>query len=125
MAASLDQHLREGTTAGIREFLGVWRAILLVSNFRMGCPVLAVAVEEPLDEVAENALKAAAKAFNLWEEKLAAALITEGRDLAAASGIATLVIAAAEGAIALCRAHRSIDPFDRVAKQVLDLLKHA
>ncbi|MBA6410272.1 TetR/AcrR family transcriptional regulator [Pseudoalteromonas sp. 5Ae-yellow] len=122
VAASLDHHLRKGAALGIREFLGVWRVILLESNFRIGCPVLAVAVEEPLDEVAENTLKAAAIIFNLWEEKLAAALIAEGSDLAAASGIATLVVAAAEGAIALCRAQRSIDPFDRVEGQLLTLL---
>lgn len=124
VAASLAFYLREGVSSGMRKFLGMWRAILVESDFRIGCPVLAVAVEEPLDETMADALEAAAKAFTLWEKTLTKALIEQGRDQAAASGISTLVISAVEGAIALCRAHRSIDPFDRVEQQLSKLLKY-
>ena len=122
VTASLDHHLQAGAAAGIRGFLAMWRAILLRSDFRIGCPVLAVAVEEPMGESGEEARKATARAFRQWEEKLAASLVAQGHDLAAAAGLATLVVAAVEGAIALCRACRSIDPFDRIADQMLRLL---
>lgn len=122
VAASLDHHLQAGATVGIGGFLAMWRAILLRSDFRIGCPVLAVAVEEPIEEGAEEARKAAALAFGQWEEKLTTALIAEGRDPAAAAGLATLVVAGIEGATALCRASRNIGPLDRIADQLLGLI---
>lgn len=122
VAASIDHHLQAGATDGIRGFLAMWRVILLRSEFRIGCPVLAVAVEEPFDDEAEDARQAAAWAFSQWEQKLTTALLEQGRDLTDAAGLATLVVAAAEGAVALCRAQRSIDPFDRTAYQILALI---
>lgn len=72
-------------------------------------------LEEPVDDVAQAVLEAAAQVFRAWEERLAAALQAQGHDPAAAAGLATLVVAAVESAIVLCRAQRSIAPFDRVA----------
>lgn len=122
VTASLDHHLQSGVVAGISGFLAMWRVILLRSDFRMGCPLLAVAVEEPLNESAEDARKVTAQVFQQWEEKLAVSLVAQGHDPAAASGLATLVVAGVEGAIALSRASRSIDPWDRTADQILGLL---
>lgn len=125
VAKSLDYHLQEGATAGMKGFMAMWRDILLQSEFNIGCPVLAVAVEQPSDVSAAGPLQAAAAAFSLWVAKLKNALIEEGRDAKTAEGLATLVVAAAEGAIALCRAERSIDPFDQVADQILDVLSQS
>jgi hypothetical protein len=72
VTASLDHHLQAGFATGISGFLAMWRAILLRSDFRIGCPVLAVAVEEPIDDAAEDGRKAAVQAFSQWEEKLSA-----------------------------------------------------
>ena len=39
-----------GPVDGMREFLVMWRKIIVDSDYRAGCPVLAVAVEEPDDD---------------------------------------------------------------------------
>ncbi len=118
VSAGLERHLQAGAVEGLRGFLGMWRDILLRSDFHVGCPVMAVAVEEPIGETAEAALDAAASAFADWEDKLAAALRVQGRDREAASALAVLIIASVEGAIVLSRAKRDIAPFDAVAVQL-------
>ncbi len=115
VSASLERYLQAGTAAGLRGFLGMWREILLRSDFRLGCPVMAAAVEEPIDEIAAEALSAAAQVFSDWEAKLAASLATQGHRPESASRLATLIIASVEGVIVLCKAHRSIAPFDQIA----------
>jgi AcrR family transcriptional regulator len=123
--ASLDQHLQAGLVAGLRAFLAMWRGILVRSEFRIGCPVMAAAAEEPIDEIADDALKAAAQVFKRWEDKLVASLTAHGCKRSAAAELATLIIASVEGAIVLCRARRSIEPFDRVAKPLEMLVRSA
>lgn len=118
VGASLDHHLQAGAKAGIAGFLSIWRNVLLRSDFRLGCPVMATAVEEPIDSAAEEALDAAAAVFASWEAKLADLLMREGREPESAAKLATLIVASVEGAIVLCRAQRSIAPFDRVADQI-------
>jgi AcrR family transcriptional regulator len=120
----LSHHLRNGAVAGLCGFLAMWRETLVRSKFRLGCPVMAAAVEEPIDEIAEDALKASAKVFKSWEDRLVAALEAEGCERTAAGELATLIVASVEGAIVLCRARRSIVAFDRVARQ-LEGLVHA
>ena len=58
-----------------------------------------------------------------WRASLAAALEKEGHAPASAASLATLVIASVEGAVVLCRAQRSIEPFDRVARQLQAMVK--
>ena len=124
VSTGLDHHLQAGALAGLRGFLAMWRDILVRSDFRIGCPVMAVAVEEPLDDVAEEALKAAAQVFSDWEDKLVSSFEAQGRDRESASRLATLVIASVEGALVICRARRSIAAFDIVAEQIEGLVAH-
>jgi len=121
VSADLERHLQAGPVAGLRGFLAMWRDTLIRSDFRIGCPVLAVAVEEPLDDVGAEARETAAQVFGDWERKLAASLEGQGRDPESASRLATLIVTSVEGAIVLCRAQRSIASFDKVAEQ-LELL---
>ncbi|MEU9340366.1 TetR/AcrR family transcriptional regulator [Streptomyces sp. NPDC048278] len=122
----LRKELDAGPVAGLRAFLGLWRGIMVASDFRAGCPVLAVSVEEPPpgDEI-PPALTAAAEAFDAWEALLTAALRDHGADPDQAPELATLVVASAEGAIAMCRARRDTAPLDRVAHQLESLLAAA
>jgi len=123
VSASLDMHLRAGASDGIERFLTMWRSMLLQSDFHVGCPVLAVAVEETIEEMPPDARKAAGEVFRQWEDKLTTALAAQGKDLASASGLAILTVAAIEGAIALSRASSSIAPWDRVSAQILVLFR--
>ncbi|MFF9776060.1 TetR/AcrR family transcriptional regulator [Streptomyces sp. NPDC013978] len=121
----LGKALEKGPVAGLRAFLTLWRGIVVDSEFRAGCPVLAVSVEEPPADEIPPALTAAAEAFDGWERLLADALRDHGVDPERASGLAALVVASAEGAIAMCRAKRSIEPLDRVAGQLETLIAGA
>jgi len=121
----LDRHLQSGPTAGLSGFLASWRSTLVRSDFRIGCPVMAAAVEEPIDDVAEGALDAAAQVFAAWEAQLAVSLHAHGCDRDRAAQLATLIIASVEGAIVLCRAQRSIAPFDRVGTQLTRIVDGA
>lgn len=116
--AGLDHHLQAGPVAGVRGFLAMWRDILVQSDFHVGCPVMAAAVEEPIDDIGEEVLLAAARVFSDWESKLVASMEAQGRDHESASELATLIVAGVEGAIVLCRAQRNIASFDKVAKQL-------
>src|SRR5262249_5284250 len=50
------RHLTEdrGAIAGLREFISLWRRTLERSKFQAGCPVLAVAVEQVVNEATER-----------------------------------------------------------------------
>ncbi|SEH00235.1 DNA-binding transcriptional regulator, AcrR family [Nonomuraea solani] len=117
----LERELRAGPAAGLRAFLGLWRQTVLDSDFNAGCPVLAVAVEEPPGEGGSPAITAAAEVFTAWEGLLSAALREDGAGGEDAARLATLIVAAVEGTVAMCRAKRDIRPLDDVAAQ-LELL---
>ncbi|MFI6048429.1 TetR/AcrR family transcriptional regulator [Nocardia sp. NPDC051321] len=102
------------------QFAMMWRRTLLDSEFRAGCPVFAVAVETN-DDAPEFA-RAAADAFARWERALADMLVRDGISEVRARSLATLTVAAFEGAIALCRAQRDITPLDNVVGELRDLI---
>jgi AcrR family transcriptional regulator len=95
-------------------FAGLWRAVLLRSDFRAGCAVLAVTVSADAPELVERA----AAIFRSWRERLAAALEAAGIEAGSARALAVTIIAACEGATVLCRAEHSLEPLDAVAGQL-------
>ncbi|UFS98150.1 TetR/AcrR family transcriptional regulator [Nocardia huaxiensis] len=124
VAALLADYLRAGPLDGLRSFLTLWRKVVESSDFRAGCPVLAVAVEDlPDSESAPH--QAAAAAFHQWTELLTASLREHGAPAGTAEATATLIVAAVEGAIAMCRAEHSTTPMDRVAGQLESLVRAA
>ena len=123
-ARVLRRSLLAGPSAGLGDFLAWWRQLVLDSDFTAGCPVLAVAVEEPPGGDAE-AVTAAAEAFTAWEGVLAEALRRDGVARDPAARLATLIVAAVEGAVALCRARRDIRPLDDVGTQLRALVDAA
>ncbi|MGW1752233.1 TetR/AcrR family transcriptional regulator [Streptomyces sp. NPDC002092] len=125
VARILRKELDAGPAAGLRAFLSLWRGIVLESDFRAGCPVLAVSVEEPPADETPPSLTAAAEAFETWEQLLAEALRKHGADNEQAPGLAALIVASVEGAIAMCRAKRSMQPLDQVAQQLERLIAGA
>jgi AcrR family transcriptional regulator len=121
-AGSLRKELEAGPVAGLRAFLALWRKIVVDSDFRAGCPVLAVSVEEPPTDEPPAALLAAADVFTEWENLLAGSLREHGAEPRQAAQLATLVVAAVEGTVAMCRAKRSTRPLDDTAEQLTALI---
>lgn len=125
VARSLRGELEAGPAAGLSAFLDLWRRIVVESDFHAGCPVLAVAIEEPPADEVPPALAAAAEVFELWESLLAASLREHGAEAEQAAQVATLVVAAVEGTVAMCRAKRSTQPLDHTAEQLQSLIAAA
>ena len=128
------QHLTEtrGAIVGLRTFIALWRQTLERTKFQAGCPVLAVAVEQYVndatekdgepDEVAQqHLLDLANGVFADWRRIMFTALRREGVAPARARRLAALVIASTEGTVAMCRAARSAQPLDDV-RQELELV---
>ncbi|MFE2849322.1 TetR/AcrR family transcriptional regulator [Streptomyces scopuliridis] len=122
VARLLRKELDAGPVAGLGAFLALWRKIVVKSDFRAGCPVLAVSIEEPPTDEIPPAVAAAAEVFDSWENLLAASLREHGVAADQAAQLATLVVAAVEGTVAMCRAKRSTEPLDRTAEQLQALI---
>ncbi|MES5820612.1 TetR/AcrR family transcriptional regulator [Streptomyces sp. RG80] len=121
-ARSLRAELRAGPAAGLRAFLALWRKIVVDSDFRAGCPVLAVSIEESAIDEMPATLAAAADVFATWERLLADSLREHGAEPDQAAQLATLVVAAVEGTVAMCRAKHSTQPLDHTADQLQALI---
>jgi AcrR family transcriptional regulator len=104
--------------AAVRAFLGWWRRVLVDSDFRAGCPIVAVITESRLADAADGA-------FRRWQDALAAGLASAGATPERAARVATLVVASVEGATLLCRARRSLEPLDDVTAELEDLIATA
>lgn len=102
----------------VREIGGVWRKMLVNTDYQFGCPVMAGGLarrEEP--EVAD----AAAEILRRWTDLVTARLVVDGVDSERADSLANLVIAAIEGAVAICQTQRSVEPLDRVIDELATL----
>jgi TetR/AcrR family transcriptional repressor of lmrAB and yxaGH operons len=97
-------------------FLGLWREILVRSNLRAGCAVLAVSVATDSPGLLEHA----AAIFRAWTSRLTGLYVAAGIEPERASSFATTLVAASEGAVVLSRAQRSLEPFEQVASLLLE-----
>lgn len=122
---TLDREHQAGPVAGLRAFLALWRETVISSEFRAGCPVLAVAIEEPPADGDPEAITAAAEVFAAWQDMLAGSLRAHGADHDQARRLATLIVAAVEGTVAMCRAGGDIRPLDDVATELEALVAAA
>jgi AcrR family transcriptional regulator len=103
-------------------FVDAWREVLEDSNFRAGCPIVAVAAEA---DAGSTATTAAAAAFGRWQDLIAHALLDAGVGRTDSRRLATLVVAAIEGAILLCRVRRDIRPLRDVHRALEATLRAA
>ncbi len=102
-----------------------YRRQLLDSDFRAGCPVVAVSVEAGDDEDRERmapVVERAAAAFDRWSDLIAQRLIADGIAPDRAHESAVLATSALEGAILLARVRRDLTPLDLVHRQLHRLL---
>ena len=103
----------------VARFLDLWRELLNRSKLSAGCAVLAVTVAAGDDELLDHA----GTIFRTWTDHLAELFTAGGMRKPPARELAATVIAATEGAVALCRAQRSREPFDHVAATLARLAK--
>jgi AcrR family transcriptional regulator len=110
------------------ELIADYRKQLIHTDYRAGCPVVAVAVEagDPAkqDQTAAVIGRAAA-AFARWTDLIAAQLIADGVSAQRAEELAMLTTTAVEGAVVVARASRDVKPLDLVHGQLRALLQAA
>ena len=91
-----------------------FRSQLLETDYRAGCPVVAVAVEADNQPVLDRA----AAAFARWTALIQQRLETDGVPGARAEEIAMLAMASIEGALVVARTARDVRPLDLVHRQL-------
>src|SRR5215211_1830408 len=101
-------------TAG---YLDLWRRILVGSRLEAGCPILAVTVSASAGPLLDRA----GEIFRTSQRHLADLYEEIGIDRSAAERFVTILVASAEGAVVLSRAQQTIEPFEVVADQLVEL----
>ena len=123
-----------GTLLGLKSFIDTWRHRLKSSEFVVGCPILAAAVEPYVSERSDSPVEAASpgaqplramasQAFSGWQDIIAQSLKRDGVPPVRARKVAALVVASLEGAVALSRAAEDLRPLDDVSSELEWLLK--
>lgn len=98
-----------------------YRQLLLATDFTKGCPIGNLSLE--LSDKFPNVRGLVALNFKNWCDAVksmlddAAGRLPEGTDTAA---LATFVLTTMEGAVMLCRSHRSSDPYFQAVNQLRD-----
>jgi AcrR family transcriptional regulator len=111
--------LLDGMIAGFRKQL-------LSSEFRAGCPVVAVAVEAGEPAGTESPVQErAAAAFRRWTGQIVGRLRDDGAAAERAEELGMLIISSIEGAVVVARATRDVKPLDLIHRQLRDQLTAA
>lgn len=97
-----------------------WKRALTRTDYRAGCPIVAVAIDsrENIPDAAELVREVLAS----WQGSLAKLLAANGFPADKARRLATLIVSSVEGAIILCRAQQDLGPLDDVLEEITPLL---
>jgi AcrR family transcriptional regulator len=101
--------------AALHAYLDGWRAVLEANDFRAGSPLAAVAMAP---EEATGTREAAAAGYARWSDAFTTTLRQAGVRRKKAARLATLAVAAIEGAVVLCRARRDTAPLDDIGREL-------
>jgi len=115
--AAMEATRGQPAVAVVGRFLDLWRDLLDRSRLTAGCAVVAITVAADDDDLLDHA----GTIFRTWTERLTELCAAGGMDPEPARRLAVTVIAATEGAVALCRAERSREPFEDVTATLLSL----
>ncbi len=120
VARLVERAKADGIEAALAAFTSVWREQLTDTDFRTGCPVLAVATgdDDELKELARGI-------FASWQELMVGGLVADGVPAERAPGLARMIISSLEGAVAVSRAERSLAPLDQVSAELVTLVQAA
>ncbi|MET9215623.1 MULTISPECIES: TetR/AcrR family transcriptional regulator [unclassified Nocardia] len=116
----IDQAAARGSRTALRSIGEFWTAILRSSEYEAGCPVVSVAVGGSSED--RHLRPEIAEILRRWHRALDAALTADGVDPARAGRLATMAIAAVEGAVILCRVDGSTEPLDEVLAELETML---
>ena len=111
----------ESAVAITEFFLELWRKLLVHSQFRAGCSVLAVTIAADSEDLRQKT----ASIFEAWQKKLTELYIQAGVDPEIASDFSYELISASEGAVVIARAQKSLAPFEAVAKRLVVSLQES
>ena len=100
-------------------FLDGWRELLVRTDCRAGCAVMAVTVATDSPDV----LLQARTVFGAWIGRLTELFVAGGLPAATAADLATELLAVTEGAVAISRTQRDLGPFEVIARQQLDRIR--
>ncbi|BAX93631.1 TetR/AcrR family transcriptional regulator [Mycobacterium shigaense] len=103
----------------VQAFVDQWKTTLRQSELQAGCPIVA-AILGRTD--APGAAQAAAEAMHDWQSILADRLLRSGADREEARSLATLTIAAIEGAVIMALAAQSTDALDDVGRHLVEVI---
>jgi AcrR family transcriptional regulator len=99
-----------------------WRREFDRIGFGRGCPIVATVADV---SASDRMREAARRAFERWQEPIAAALIEMGVPAGRAGALALLMLSTLEGAIVFARVSRDIGPLDTVVAELGPLLDSA
>ena len=98
--------------AALEALFDQYRQNLLASDFRAGCPVVAVTIESA--EEGPDLRDCTMAAFDRWRLAIARSMARSGVESGRADELALHAVAAFEGGIILSRAYRDLEPLERV-----------
>lgn len=113
----------KGPAAAVRAVTSALADELEASRFQDGCPVATVALEAAAQVPALQAVCSAA--YARWQALIEGYLGSTGMPIACARPLATLVLAAVEGALLLSRAHADTTPLRTVGDELGRLIDDA
>lgn len=102
-------------------FVSMWRQLLTLANFTVGCAVAGVAVDAESDDLVDLS----GEIFAEWTVLLASLLTEGGIPSERAPSLAAILLAGCEGGVILARAARDLAPFERVAGELIALISEA
>ncbi|HTY34804.1 TetR/AcrR family transcriptional regulator [Mycobacterium sp.] len=104
----------------VQTFIDAWKAQLSATQMQAGCPIVAAILGR---SEAPAAAEAARAAVDEWQTILADRLVRSGADPATARSLATLTVAAIEGAVILALATQSTAALDDVGRHLIEVMK--
>ncbi|BBZ46288.1 TetR/AcrR family transcriptional regulator [Mycobacterium parmense] len=120
ITAMIDDAARWGARTLLREFIEFWERLLADGGFAAGCPVVAAAIGSNDDP---NLSVEAGAILQRWGAAMTRAFVNDGFEETDAAPLATMSIAALEGAVMLSRSTRSAEPLRQVGEQLEFLIK--
>jgi TetR/AcrR family transcriptional regulator, lmrAB and yxaGH operons repressor len=104
----------------VATFIAAWKAQLHATEMEAGCPIVAAILGR---SEAPEAAQAAGEAIDDWRTILADRLVSSGADPGSARSVATLVIAAIEGAVIMALATGSTEALDDVGRHLVEVIE--